>query len=413
LRHIQFCALTPELGRLRCLQRRVLRSTEMNLERSAFASGLRPMADLSPPNPFCVAKPPRSATRGMAELLLAVLAGAVGIGLSAYWIRSASSGAKVPDLAKSLTVSGLDFGEAWEQSDFVHAITIHNASDGQVNIARFVTSCGCTAIEPGVVAVPARGEVVVPIRLNLIGKVGPADLGHRVFGAIITPLLIESPLQFDWQIKGVVKRALLADRDAVSFGTPMIAGEPFPTATVHVSLLHSAGLAEATVEPATLGSLAASPSNADGCAFSVEFTPNKDLPLGLFKGEIRLVGKDHDGNPLPPLIIPVSGNIRQSVFAEPANLYFGARQLGSILNGSLSIHAARDESFEVLEVNPSNPCLAVRLVPNAPAKQPTYQVSCRIERVGHFTSEIRFLVRQGQKPPFSVCVPVRSFGLEP
>jgi hypothetical protein len=139
----------------------------------------------------------------------------------------------------------LDFGEAWESRDFAWTLLIENRSGRDVEIKRFVTSCGCIGTEPDSATIAAGQSMTIRLRLSLATRDVTNHDSTRPFSAEVRPVLSDGSSPTTWTIRGRVRRALVFDKPVVDLGEPLVRGEPFPPHTVTVRGLLALAAVEA------------------------------------------------------------------------------------------------------------------------------------------------------------------------
>lgn len=344
--------------------------------------------------------------------LLIVLGIAGGLAWAAYRLAPmrtrASPAVAVPSVA--LTATNLDFGEVWEQQRFPWTIAIANPSDTPAEIVRFGGSCGCFKFEPEALTVPARGTAEVKLSIDLRDKPNaPPSKGRKDFEGVILPAVKRGQLT-QWTLRGVVKKALIAEPAAFNFGDSLIQGEPFPTRQIAAVPQLPLRAIRAEVDPAYAGTVTVTPPHLSSPDYRVEFTPRADLPLGLIRGEVRLAVEAANGEPLPGMVVPVNGCVCQSIRSEPAGVILGAVEAGVSVERRLVLRSRDGKPFTVTNLTTDVEGLRVEDVPGPSDSVWTLRVEYRFQKAGQIQGSVTARVRHGAKAEYDIRVPVIAYG---
>src|SRR6266849_4991614 len=72
----------------------------------------------------------------------------------------------------SVKRSALDFGEPWEEKNFVWKLPIQNVTNRDIRVHDFALSCGCLEIEPKSLTIPAQETREVALKVDLTQQRG-------------------------------------------------------------------------------------------------------------------------------------------------------------------------------------------------------------------------------------------------
>jgi len=134
--------------------------------------------------------------------------------LVAYWFGLFLQGGFISQAGLFIEPNALDFGEVWEVKAFQFILPIQNATNEDVNILAFRTSCGCMVLDPKSLILPPRAKREVRLTIDLSSALSQkVSEISRACHFDVTPLVERRPLkQPVWTIHGIVKRALAFDR---------------------------------------------------------------------------------------------------------------------------------------------------------------------------------------------------------
>jgi len=155
----------------------------------------------------------------------------------AYWLGSghtkpgaANPENKPPDHSingLAVNQSDLEIGEVWEQKDFETVLPIYNQTGAAIDVTDFAVSCGCLAVEPRSLTIPAKETALVRLRINL-AKQNRRQIGEmkRPLEVDVTPLFKSGwPKNPGWKLTGVIKNRVTLDKLAVDFGETLVQGQ--------------------------------------------------------------------------------------------------------------------------------------------------------------------------------------------
>ena len=101
-------------------------------------------------------------------------------GWAARYLRGSEQPTTVID-ELAVANSDLDMGEVWEAKNFVWRLPIHNLSSRTIEIRKFETSCGCTAVEPSSISILPGETAMVNLKIDLTHRLaGEYDLERRL-----------------------------------------------------------------------------------------------------------------------------------------------------------------------------------------------------------------------------------------
>jgi len=336
----------------------------------------------------------------------------------ARWLRAepvaaANSPTEFECQGLTIAASDLDLGDVWETSEFIHDMTIRNPSGSEKQIGDFATSCLCTAVEPRSAVIPAGGTAIVHVHIDPTHRSpDQASLAVRPVGVEITPMLSTSqPHEAGWQIHGVFRSRVTLNVLSLHFGETVVQGLPSPmrkaTATVHVPMQ---GL-QAKVEPAGVAAVSLAPAPDNPARVEIHISPANTLPVGPFKGEVRIDVVDASGAVLAGAVLPIAGEIQPEARLLPARVLLGVHPVGTSAETVVALQAPMDAPWTVEHMEADSPDVFVEATTaeGIPAGR-AFRVRQRVMREGDQTDMVRFVVRKGSRPPMTLTMEVTVHG---
>jgi hypothetical protein len=190
----------------------------------------------------------------------------------------------------SVKPSALEFGDAWEEKNFVLKLPIQNVTNHDIKIHDFALSCGCLDIEPRSLTIPASQEREVALKVDLTQQRGLPEIGQaeRLFAVQITPLQnMQAWPRTGWNLHGTVKSRITLDRLAIGFSDSPVKGEP-PVTQAAMATVHISAKALIPRYDSKIITVVVKPQEASANHFDVEVSPTATLSPGPFKTELAL-----------------------------------------------------------------------------------------------------------------------------
>jgi hypothetical protein len=311
--------------------------------------------------------------------------------------------------------AALDFGEVWEQKAFAWEVVLENRTDADVRVPSFVTTCGCVALSPRSVTVPARGTAKLAVTLDLTHR-GPGEetAAVRPFTVGITPVGIgQGPRQASWVVHGTVKSRVTLNPLYVHFSEMAVQGQAPPRRKVVVTAHVPVDALEAFVNPA-IATVEVKRSKDDRSRFELTVAPLPTLPPGPFSCTGTIALQEAGCGRCPAAIFPVEGQMMPEVRPFPAKLLLGSGPIGSTVEGAVVLQAPAEGSVVVESIQIDSPDVHVR--PVAVEGMPegrTYRVTQRVSEAGDHSSVVRFVIRKADGPPQNASMEVWYRGEAP
>jgi hypothetical protein len=316
------------------------------------------------------------------------------------------------DNASAETIQGLfiaaerlDFGEVWEQHEFSWTLPIENRSDNDVRILGFSCCSGRVESMPPDLTIPAHGREDVSLTIDLTGRTtretksylpegsgtrSPArnDLLPLKFELGIRPRIEGAPDEgLAWLLSGRVRRVLGLAPAVLDFDTSLTRGQTFVPRVVIVTQHRSLASLCCHCDPSYGSAVLRDASS------RLEICPSQSLPIGPFAFDVILQGTTSQGEKLPPLRLPVRGQVLHDVEPIPSSLFLGAAFAGQTLTVNLILRSRTGRPFVVEDIHSSNPDLTVDAIPQTSLTTWTYCISQRVRGEGAQTRRIDFVVR--------------------
>jgi hypothetical protein len=326
--------------------------------------------------------------------------------------------------AFTLTVAdkALDFGEVWEDAAFLWELPVENRSPSDLRVIELVSSCGCLAVEPPSLEVPAGETRSLRLSLDLTyspraenatpGKTAQTSTTSRPFSVKVGAKM-QGPdggtlPNVVWTVRGRVRPVLTVDPRAVGFGDSLVRGQPSPTRTVNVTAHIPLKRLDVACEP-DRASAQLSRLLDDSSTYELVIRPRSDLKQGTVNFNVVLRPTAKEGA-LPQVVISVQGSVLEDIQATPAILSFGSFALGKSVSEVIALRSCRGEPFEVERIECQVPGATVATVTSEPGVK-EYRVTQRITQEGNQSGLVRFHVKASKGSTLIVPVRLNYLGL--
>jgi hypothetical protein len=130
----------------------------------------------------------------------------------------------VPKFDVSPSRASLDFGEVWEDSQFIWPLKIENRTAEVAIFDEFKLSCSCLSVSPASLTIPPGGTQELQLTIDLSTKAQNSQSAHQDamnFDVGVQPVIrgeYGPKLPSPWIIKGKVKQIIQFDQPVVDFG---------------------------------------------------------------------------------------------------------------------------------------------------------------------------------------------------
>jgi hypothetical protein len=325
---------------------------------------------------------------------------AISFGL-AYWAGQYARKARQP--ADQAVVEGLmipaanlDFGEVWEEKGFDWRLPIRNLTSNTVEIRKFSTSCGCTAIEPPKLSIQPGETATVQLTIDLTHRsYAEAGLARRPFAISVHPITPSARRgSAGWQIHGTVRSRVTVDEKSVHFGEEPIHGQQAVTrklrATVHVPCQDLEVTLNPSVATATVKRHEDDPSR-----FEITIAVNPDLPPGHFQTDAKISVLTPSGKRELALLLPIAGEMQPEVRLLPARVVLAPAPIGDSVEAIVTLQAPPEAEAAVDHIEIDDPSLRVgpARIEGHPAGR-AYRFRQYVGKEGDQRSTVRFIIRK-------------------
>lgn len=354
----------------------------------------RPRHDSSTPAMRYEQIPRRALTLGAAWLCIGLPIGLTGL-LSSPWKQETFPIVPLPE--------ELNLGTIWTSGDFSHTLRLRNLSSRELGITNLTATCGCTAIEPSSLVIPAGETRAVTLKLHIFDQRDcGAGLEERPLRASLIPTVTGcSGTPPRWELKGVVRRLLLLSPSFVSFDESLVEGQPFPVKTVRVT----ARLPLRSLEAQGGGGFASLDlARESDTAYVLGIQLRETLPPGPFHFEVTLTPRVRSGEKAKAGVLAVAGYVLHEVEPSPRSLHWGIVRIGQSLESRVVLHSPAGKPFEVKSVSGGSEQTDVRA--EKWNNRVTLVIRCAAAVAGEHEEHVAVVVKNHNGKTFELAIPV-------
>lgn len=359
----------------------------------------------------CVAHPARLFIRQLSIwLLLSALVGP--------WIYVWRQSAKPSSPPVVAAPADLDLGEMWAASEYRHRVGVMNVSKEAISLSKIKASCRCTSIKPMEMTLSPGESKDVELVLDLSSLIpieGTEPTTHQGKWQSDLEMTLScvvegsKPSRVFWSMSGRVRHPFHPNASAMRFvgADLMRKGKPGLPKTVvltpHRNVLSLNAQCESEVGSVQI---AKSP---DARSFLLTFTPNDDLPVGRFNGNIIIDGRLNNGELLPGTVFPVSGEVVPVFSVIPAELHLTPAQFGK--TERRRIYISSDEvRFSIVSAKASSSAIEWRSSsPSELRDRHELDVSILLAPAGDFTEMLSFELTTDAGTRERVSLPIKGY----
>jgi hypothetical protein len=304
--------------------------------------------------------------------------------------------------------ASLDIGEVWEETDFVWRLPIRNLTSDTIEIRKFGSSCGCTAIEPPKLSIQPGETATVQLTIDLThrssAEKGQAQRPFTVSVHPITPRTRRGGL--GWQLHGTVRSRVTLDAKSVHFGDQPVHGQPAATrqvlGTVHVPCQDL----EVTVNP-LVATATVKRRKDDPAQFEISIAVNPELPPGNFQTDAKISLVSAEGKRQLASLLSIAGEMQPEVRLLPARVLLAPAPIGETAEAIVTLQAPPKANVAVdhIEIDDSG----LRVEPAAIAGIPAgcaYRFLQKVAKEGDQTNTVRFFFRKPDQKIIALSVEV-------
>ncbi len=310
--------------------------------------------------------------------------------------------------------AALELGDIWEQPESFHELTIHNQSETTAEISDLLPSCGCLSVQPRTMKIPPHGSAAIRLQLDLTAKTNSQrQTPSRSFAVTIWPRRKGMPDRKEgWNLSATINSRITLDVLSLEFGDEPIRGQPPLSRTViaRVHVPNARLQAKAVPEIVTV---AVCPRGGMEGEYALRIAPKPTLAVGMFRGKVCLDLRAENGERLPGIVLPISGEMRPEVRPLPASLVFGPLRIGQTAEATVTLQAPAGENLVVDHIETESEDVQVkRLAKSSVPDSQLFRLQQRIRKPGHQASKVRFFVRKGSAEPEPLTMEVNYDGDE-
>jgi len=340
----------------------------------------------------------------------AILGGSFGVaywgGLYARKWRQPSDQAMVEGLM--IPAANLDIGKVWEEKEFVWSLPIRNLSGDTIEIRKFISSCGCTAIKPAKLSIQPGELAIVELTIDLTQRsFAEEGLALRPFGISIHPITSRSrPGGPGWQIHGTVHSRATLDAKSVHFGEEPVRGQPAlkrrVLATVHVPCQDL----QATVNP-LVATASVERRKDDPSRFEITIAVNPDMPPGKFQTNAQISVVTSSGERELAFRLPIAGEMQPEVRLLPARVLLPPTPVGATAEAIVTLQGSPEVKVALDHIEIGDPGLRVEpaVVEGIPSGR-AYRLLQQVAKEGEQTNTVQFFYRKPGQKVIKVAVEV-------
>jgi len=218
------------------------------------------------------------------------------------------------------------------------------------------------------------------------------------------------PFQVDWQLEGVVRRAIEVFPPQLDFFEDLVVGTHFAARCVRVRCLEPVSGLRVTCDPA-LGSASLQRIPGKEAEFELEFVPSDRLRVGPLRGDI-LVEPLLVGSTDPPVAkVPVCGTVMPELKATPGELLLGPVAVGATVKESVDVSSRTGRRIGVKRVQGRSGCVEVGPASVSPSGVASLVISLSVKDPGPQSAAVVVEVAYEDGTAGQTTIPVRWYGV--
>jgi hypothetical protein len=297
----------------------------------------------------------------------------------------------------SIPLANLDIGEAWEEKDFVWLLPVRNVTSNTIEIRKFTTSCGCTAIKPANLSIHPGDTATVQLTIDLTHRsYAEKELSERPFTISVYPITQQTRRGGvpGWQILGTVRSRVTLDTKSVHFGDQPIRGQPAVTKKVLASVHVPCQALEVSVNP-VIATTTIKRREDDPSRFEITIAVNPDQPAGYFHTDAKISVVSPGGKRELAFTLPIAGDMQPEVRLLPARVLLSPTPIGETAEAVVTLQVPSEANVAVDHIEIDDPGLRVEptAIKGIPAGR-AYRLLQQVAKQGERTSTARFFIRK-------------------
>ncbi len=326
----------------------------------------------------------------------------------------------LPEMATSkpdhipVSVGNLDLGEVWAQEAYPWTIPVINHTEYELKIRKVASPCGCSKVEPSSFTIPPKGTVSVLVTLDLRPR-SPAEsiLAVRPFSVQITPLVEtgkSSVRPYQFELTARVRNPLVFSASRVHFSTAdnlPVQPQFVPKTAAFASAIPLKSLT-AIAKPPLVSAAVTLNTEKRG---TLTLVPNGELPAGYFECNIYVEATTADGETLPAVTLPVSGDVLADIQVMPPLITFAPARLSESVETTVLLVSRTGGPFSVQSVESGSEHLSIEPVTTGSMADCQYRICQRITQTGAYSQTVTFVVDREGESPDRIQLQVNHVGL--
>jgi hypothetical protein len=344
-----------------------------------------------------------------------LLVGIYLVGMIIKNIRETSQPLKMVE-GLAIPSENLDLGEVWEANNVTLELPILNTSRRDVEVGKFISSCGCTEIRPSTLSIAPGETKKIFLTLDLTHRAA-SELGasRRPFRVAFYPLIQNTDQRESskWELHGTIKSRVTLDTPTIHFGSQPICGEKPASqrllATVHVPCKGLEVNVDPRVATVTVKRLAV---NSD--RFEVIIFNNPSLAPGNFHVDATIDVEESTGGRIMAVRLPIDGEMLPEVRLLPERILLAPKPVGEIAEATVTLQAPKEEEIAVdhIELDGDGVSATLADIKGIPTGR-VYIIRQSMSKEGEHRSVVKFVVRRSNDKLSTIPVEVWSQAIQP
>jgi len=209
-----------------------------------------------------------------------------------------------------------------------------------------------------------------------------------------------------WELTGTVRKLLNLSESLVEFDDPLVAGQRFPSRTVHIR--SELALKSFEVDGGS-GIASLDLTKKSDTSYVLRIQPKRDLPVGAFRFDVRLAAHLLSGKELAFRPMAVTGRVAHDVDVTPQNVFFGGAKIGQTTESRVLLKSLVGKSFTVKSVESDSKDIEARLGSGGhDSKMLLIKQDCTTG--GPHTGHVMVSIEESGRSPFTISIPVSYHG---
>jgi hypothetical protein len=310
--------------------------------------------------------------------------------------KNHSSKSAIHSLASELEIAAgsLQLGDLWESNSHIHSLILKNKGNADALINKWELTCNCASVKPDRISIPAQGEAKITLDLDLRIPAKAERENEYPFVVHLRPIGENHKSLGDFQIRGVVRRVLTAEKQAMYFAPQTLSGQSNAVCQLELKPQIDLESIQITSTSLAIETRIMGRDFRKGSSVQVEARLVHPLPVGDFSAKLVARGI-RKGELLPEITIPIQGMILGDVVADPNVVLLGLREKGEEISSQVLITSSVGEIVSVRQNGTDANCKLVdtRLIGSTGA----LRIRTRITTEEFEKTTVRLLVKVQSK----------------